>query len=80
MRNILTCLICSMLAMQALAQQGQLDLVGVHPVFILDHDRISKELELKPVHEKRLKEHHDGLRNESDVIAFLNHLNSTTKK
>ena len=52
----------------------------IHPIFILDHDRISKELELKPEQEKWLKEHRNSLKNEADVIAFLTYLNDSNKK
>lgn len=51
----------------------------VHPIFIIDRDRITKELELKPEQEKWLKDHGNNLRNESDVIAFLTYLNGPKK-
>jgi len=51
----------------------------VHPIFILDHDRIRKELELKPEQDSWLKERHNNLKSEADVIAFLDHLNKPTK-
>jgi hypothetical protein len=51
----------------------------VHPIFILDHDRISRELEFKPEQEKWLKEQHNNLKSETEVIAFLGYLNSKTK-
>jgi hypothetical protein len=51
----------------------------LHPVRILDHDRIADELGFKPEDEKWLKDSHNKLKSESDVVAFLNYLNAKEK-
>jgi hypothetical protein len=50
----------------------------VHPIFILDKERIDKELSFKPDQQKWLKDNHNNLKSEAEVIAFLGYLNSTT--
>lgn len=47
----------------------------MHPLPSLDHDNISHELEMKKQDEKWLMDHRNKLRNESEVVAFLDYLN-----
>jgi hypothetical protein len=51
----------------------------VHPIFILDKERIDKELSFKPDQLKWLKDHHNNLNSEADVIAFLGYMNGSSK-
>lgn len=47
----------------------------MHPLTSLDHDNITRELDMKKQDEKWLMDHKNKLRNESDVVAFLDYLN-----
>ena len=47
----------------------------MHPLASLDHDNVSRELEMKQADDQWLKDHRNKLRNESEVVAFLDYLN-----
>ena len=51
----------------------------IHPIFILDKDRVDKELKFTSDQQKWLKDHHNKLKSEAEVIDFLLYLNGTNK-